>query len=172
MSHEIRAADEASPTRPEADADAPRNETALVVFADNTDLKFLRAFRRGFRHCFVAVQTGRGWVICDPLSHQTHLSVVCGFSADELAAWYRSYGLRVIETRMRAAPSRPAPVRPYTCVEAVKRVLGLHAPWVVTPWQLYKHLLASRDYQPYACSGVFPRSRIAGTSLDKRGNDQ
>jgi hypothetical protein len=121
---------------PKADADTGvrRNELALVVFADNTDLKFLRSLRRGFRHCFVAVHTAGGWVICDPLSHQTDLSIVDGFSPQELAAWYRSYGMRVIETHVRAAPFRPAPLRPYTCVEAVKRVLGLHARWVVTPW--------------------------------------
>jgi hypothetical protein len=45
--------------------------------------------------------------------------------------------MRVVETRIRPAPRRPAPLRPYTCVEAVKRILGLHAPWVITPWQLY-----------------------------------
>jgi hypothetical protein len=73
------------------DAGARRNEPALVVFADNTDLKFLRSLRRGFRHCFVAVHTAGGWVICDPLSHQTDLSIVDGFSPEELAAWYRNY---------------------------------------------------------------------------------
>ena len=111
-----------------------------MVFADNTDLKLLRLLRSGFRHCFVAVRREGGWVICDPLSHQTDLSVIKGFGADELAAWYRSHGLRVIETCIRAAPSCPAPIRPYTCVEAVKRVLGLHAGWVITPWQLYRLL--------------------------------
>ena len=124
----------------DADAGARRNERALVVFADNSDLKILRALRRGFRHCFLAVHTGRGWVIYDPLSHQTDLSILDGFSPEELAACYRSYGFRVIETRIRNAPCRPAPLRPYTCVEAVKRVLGLHAGWVVTPWQLYRLL--------------------------------
>jgi hypothetical protein len=124
----------------DTDAGASRNKPALVVFADNTELKFLRWLRRGFRHCFVAVHTAGGWVICDPLSHQTDLSIVDGFTSEELAAWYRSYGMRVIETRLRTAPFRPAPLRPYTCVEAVKRVLGLHARWVVTPWQLYRLL--------------------------------
>ena len=108
-----------------------------MVFTGSSDLKRLRWLRRGFRHCFVAVSTASGWVIYDPLSQQTDLGIVHGFSADELAGWYLNSGMRVIETRVRAAPCRPAPLRPYTCVEAVKRVLGLHAPWVVTPWQLY-----------------------------------
>jgi hypothetical protein len=119
--------------------------TALVVFVDECGLKYLRRLRRGFRHCFVAVRTDAGWVICDPLSHRTDLNVVGGLSAAELTHWYRSHGLRVVATRVRPAPLRPAPVRPYTCVEAVKRVLGIHAPWILTPWQLYRRLGGTGD---------------------------
>lgn len=124
-------------------ADRRERDEALVIFVDQTDLKCLRLLRRGFRHCFVAVRTDRGWVVCDPMSHQTDLIIVDDFDAQQLALWYRGRGLKVVETRVRAAPLRPAPVRPYTCVEAVKRVLGLHAPWVLTPWQLYRRLHGS-----------------------------
>lgn len=116
---------------------------ALVVFVDEGELKCLRFLRRGFRHCFVAVQSLHGWVICDPLSHRTDLCAVGLFSAEELARWYRDLGLLVVETRVREAPFRPAPVSPFTCVEAVKRVLGIHAPWTLTPWQLYRLLCRS-----------------------------
>ena len=102
-----------------------RGDPALVVFVDESGLKCLRCLRRGFRHCFIAVRSARGWVICDPLSHQTGLSIVDGFSPRELAAWYRDYGLLVVETHIRPAPLRPAPIRPFTCVEMVKRVLML-----------------------------------------------
>jgi hypothetical protein len=60
-----------------------------------------------------------------------------------LGEWYRRQGLRVIETSVRAAPLRVAPLRPLTCVEAVKRVLGIHARSINTPWQLYRHLSTS-----------------------------
>lgn len=116
---------------------------ALVVFADETRLKCLRPLRRGFRHCFVAVQSAQGWVICDPLSHQTDLAFLAGLGARELAGWYRERGLVVMETRVRPAPLRPAPVRLFTCVEAVKRILGIHSYWTWTPWQLYQLLLRS-----------------------------
>lgn len=117
--------------------------TALVVFANDCSLRRLRLLRRGFRHCFVAVRSGAGWVICDPLSHRTDLAFVGGMTAADLIRWYRSHGLQVIETRIGPAPLRPAPVRPYTCVEAVKRVLGMQAGWVLTPWQLYRRLSAA-----------------------------
>ena len=114
--------------------------TALVVFVDQTGLRCLRWLRRGFRHCFVIVRAERGWIVCDAMSHCTDLGIIGDFTADELVYFYRSIGLEVIRTRVRRAPLRLAPVRPYTCVEAVKRVLGLHAPWILTPWQLYKKL--------------------------------
>lgn len=101
----IRRVDDVSgqPTAATDDADARRDDPALVVFMGSSDLKRLRLLRRGFRHCFVAVFTAGGWVICDPLSHQTDLGIVHEFSADDLAGWYRNSGLRVIETRVRAA---------------------------------------------------------------------
>lgn len=113
---------------------------ALVVFVGETSLKVLRLLRPGFRHCFVLVHRQDCWVIYDPLSHRTDLAVVVGPSLDELASWYRERGLQTIETTVRPVPLRSAPLRPFTCVEAVKRVLGVHAPWVATPWQLYRYL--------------------------------
>src|SRR5512144_3050413 len=83
-----------------------RTDRALVVFVDESGLKCLRCLRRGFRHCFIAVRSARGWVVCDPLSHQTDLSIVDGFSPSELAAWYREYELLVVETHLRPAPLR------------------------------------------------------------------
>lgn len=125
-----------------ADARNAANEVgkALVVFADDCSLRRLRLLRRGFRHCFVAVRSGAGWVICDPLSNRTDLAFVADAIAADLARWYRSHGLQVVATRIAPPPRRPAPVRPYTCVEAVKRVLGIEARWVLTPWQLYRRL--------------------------------
>jgi hypothetical protein len=51
-----------------------------------------------------------------------------------------------------ALRSRPgfAPA-PLTCVTVVKRVLGIHAPWVWSPWQLYRHLCAPiRGFRPWS----------------------
>ncbi len=115
------------------------------MFADDTTLNCLRLLRRGFRHCFVAVASGEGWIICDPRSPCTDLAFVTGFEQAEVAAWYRKRGLCVVETCTRQAPLRLAPIRLFTCVEAVKRVLGVHAPWVLTPWQLYRLLTSSCD---------------------------
>jgi hypothetical protein len=113
---------------------------ALVVFSGETSLSCLKILRPGFRHCFVAVCRRDHWIICDPLCHRIDLLVINKSAAADLGEWYRHHGLRVIETSVRAAPLRVAPLRPLTCVEAVKRVLGIHARSINTPWQLYRYL--------------------------------
>lgn len=134
-------------TRADVTTESPQEppRTALVMFADRHEMKCLRWLRRGFRHCFVAVETDGGWVVYDPLSHQTDLAYANGATAEDLARWYRRHELVVVQTRISKAPMRMAPIRPYTCVEAVKRVLGLHEPHVWTPWQLHQHLSAGND---------------------------
>lgn len=113
---------------------------ALVVFSGDTSLSCLKILRPGFRHCFVAVCRNDHWIICDPLCHRIDLLVINKSTAADLGEWYRHHGLRVIKTSVRAAPLRVAPLRPFTCVEAVKRVLGIHARSINTPWQLYRYL--------------------------------
>lgn len=113
---------------------------ALVVFTGDTSLGCLRILRPGFRHCFVAVCRNDHWIICDPLCHRIDLLVVSKDTAADLGGWYREHGLTVVATSVRAAPLRIAPLRPFTCVEAVKRILGIHARPVNTPWQLYRYL--------------------------------
>ena len=58
----------------------------------------------------------------------------------DLIAWFVERGHAVVPAPVRRDHLRPAPWGPFTCVEVVKRVLGLHDRWVVTPWQLYRRL--------------------------------
>lgn len=113
-----------------------RGLPAIVLFAGNTQLKWLRFLQPGFRHCLVAVRLGSSWIVMDPLSHRTALNVIEGFSAEELAGWYESQGLKAVRTFVREAPAKVAPMAPATCVEAVKRILRIHAWSVTTPRQL------------------------------------
>jgi len=118
---------------------------ALVVFTDGREIWWLRVLKPGFRHVLVAVhRPGRGsgghWVLVNPLAHRTQLDVLADRPAAALAAWLRAQGHTVVETVTRVPPRREAPWAPLTCVEVVKRVLGLQARWVLTPWALYRHL--------------------------------
>ena len=115
--------------------------SVLVVFADHAGSPWLRALRRGYRHCFVVLRAGPLWLACEPLKDRIELDALELPSGFDLAAFYRDQGHRVLlgerplpRTRRRFA------LAPLTCVTVVKRLLGIDAPWVWTPWQLYSHL--------------------------------
>lgn len=118
-----------------------RDDTpALVVFSDQTDLWWLKCLRRGFRHCFVVLRLGDKWVAIDPMAHVLEVSLPDLPDAFDLAAWFRRSGLSVVETRVRPPVRRTYPPLYLSCVEVVKRILGLRCPFVITPAQLYRHL--------------------------------
>jgi len=123
-----------------APAPAPPVPRAWVVFSGVSELWWLRLLRPGFRHCFVALDDGRHWVVVDPLAPFTDVAVLGVPPGWDVPGWFRDLGMTVVAAPVRRGLTRPAPWGPFTCVEAVKRVLGLHAPFVLTPWQLYRRL--------------------------------
>lgn len=133
----------------QATATATPPTPAFVVFSGQTDIRWLHVLRPGFRHCFAVVKTGGAWVVVDPLSHYTALRVVPELAGWDPARWFRARGFTVVATRAAEPIRRHAPWRPYTCVEAVKRVLGLRLPMVFTPWQLYRALIDERTIDLY-----------------------
>jgi len=100
----------------------------------------VRLLRPGFRHVLVALAGPGHWVVINPLSHRATVDIVPGDDGQALAAWFRAQGHTVVETTTRRPPRREAPWAPLTCVEVVKRLLGLHARWVLTPYALYQAL--------------------------------
>ena len=116
-------------------------QKAWVVFSGQTEISWLKFLKPGFRHCYVLINDGERWTSLDPLSHVTEVSVHHHVPADfDLPAWLESRGNRVIKAPMKRDITKPAPFMLFTCVEAVKRVLGIHRRGVITPWQLYRHL--------------------------------
>ncbi|WP_173974922.1 hypothetical protein [Magnetospirillum sp. LM-5] len=117
---------------------------ALVFFGDGTGLWWLKLLRPGFRHCFVAVEGAGGWVVVDPLSDRTRVAIVPAASADELRRWYARHNYQAVFAEVHEPNERAMPWRPYSCVEEVKRVLGINAGHILTPWQLYKYMSRNR----------------------------
>lgn len=113
---------------------------ALIAFTGKTDLKALRWLKPGFRHCLIATKRTSSWLICDSLAHQLHIDLIEGVDSIDLEHWFRSRGYRVVRHSIKPAPLRAQFLRPFTCVETVKRMLGIDAKWVFTPWQLYQYL--------------------------------
>jgi hypothetical protein len=126
-----------TPGSPSTAIAAPRPD-AWVVFADEVRVPWLRMLRPGFRHCFLLLRQEPGlWITMDPAAGWTQIAV---HPAHALDARYEAAGLTVVRAPPPMARTRPAPVALFTCVEAVKRALGIHARLIVTPYQLYRHL--------------------------------
>ena len=115
---------------------------ALAIFHDHGYGPFRRWLRPGFRHVFVAVLRDGYWVTLDGRAGVPALQVVAGEGADLAGFYRRAHGFTVVAL---TAPRRPprTPLMLGTCVGAAKRVLGIRAPWVLTPYQLYRHLKRS-----------------------------
>lgn len=125
----------------------PVQEKAWVVFSGKSDWPWLKLLRPGFRHCFVIVHDGTRWLSLDPLLQHTELKVHDVPPDFDLPGWLTARGNRVMAAPLNRAHTKPAPVMVFTCVEAVKRVLGLHKWAVMTPWQLYRHLTRYNNFQ-------------------------
>lgn len=113
---------------------------ALVVFHDQGTHWAAPLLKPGFRHVFAAVEVGDYWIMFDPREGRPVIEVVAPAGYD-LAAFYRKQCFRTRDVRL---PPTTEPLRwPYlwaNCVGAVKAVIGLRAPLVVTPYQLYRRL--------------------------------
>lgn len=114
---------------------------AFVAFTGRTDLWWLRLLKPGFRHCCLVLHDGTRWLLYDPMAHATALQSLEVPPGETPAEPLLAEGYVVVPARVRQAPLRPAPLAPFTCVEAVKRALGVHARGIVTPWALYRHLV-------------------------------
>ena len=119
---------------------APRPGRVVVVFSGATAIPWLRMLKPGFRHCYALIEDRGQWLMYEPASHQTRIERIGRAPLGEVLRWLDASDTTFVCCRQLTAPLRMAPIRPFTCVEAVKRVLGIHAPWVLTPWQLFRHL--------------------------------
>jgi len=114
--------------------------SALLVFCHETEIAWLRWLKPGFRHVFVALPAPGGWITVDPLSTLLEVEYHPLPPDTDLAAWFRTRGHRVLESPLHPPLPVQWPFTPLTCVSVAKRLLGIRAPLVVTPWQLYCHL--------------------------------
>ena len=117
------------------------DKRAWVVFTDQSELKSVRYLRRGFRHCFVIIHDGHHWISIDPMANYMDVMVHDQMSSDfDFVQWLEERGHAVIQAKLTRNIMVSAPVMFFTCVEACKRILGVHKLSVFTPWQLYRYL--------------------------------
>lgn len=116
------------------------NRRALVGFSAHINVWWLKFLKPGFAHCAVAIEDGEGgFVFYNPLLRATELCRIPG-DARAVSRKMQEGGFKVVATRTQKMPKNKVAYRPYNCVEGVKRALGISAPLVLTPWQLYMHI--------------------------------
>ncbi len=113
---------------------------AWVVFTNQSELPWVKCFKKGFRHCFVMINDGENWVSIDPMSNYMDVVVHHVPHDFDLPKWLCGRGHSVIPASLNVDISKSAPWMVFTCVEACKRILGIHKRSIFTPWQLYRHL--------------------------------
>ena len=117
---------------------------AVVVFVDGTELPWLRGLKRGFRHCFVALNEGEAWIALDPLAARTEVRLLPIGPEDDAGRWYESQGHAVVRLSLPRLPMRASGLGwlcvPCTCVGQAQRLLGLGGV-ALTPWRLHRRLL-------------------------------
>lgn len=115
-----------------------------VIFENETGLWWLRFLKKGFRHCYLLLELSaepRQWLEVNPMSNQ-----ICFVIRSNRVDFNYLYHLRkkenikIVPVTFQQAPLTAAPLAPFTCVEFVKRVLGIHNLRIITPYKLYKHL--------------------------------
>ena len=110
---------------------------AIVAFHGHGEGFLSRFLKPGFRHVFVAVQSGDYWITLDGQAGVPDIKVVAASDYD-LAVFYRGEGFTVVETEQRATVPR-SPFAVANCVGMTKSVLCIRS-GAVTPWRLYRFL--------------------------------
>ena len=98
-----------------------------------------RLLREGFRHVNCIVASGDYWIAHNLGRDGLSLEVLAA-SDYNLAQYYRDQGLTVVELDVTPRHMR-LPLTLNNCVGYTKALLGISSR-AVTPWQLYKHILA------------------------------
>jgi len=120
---------------------------ALTVFhGEGTNRLASRWLKPGFRHVFVAVcledpaaPAHSCWLRLDWQTGEVAVELVAGATFD-LAGHYRDAGFTVVETETRDGEQGWCPLDVISCVGLAKMILGIRAPFVLTPFSLFRWL--------------------------------
>ena len=126
-----------------------RSHMGYVFFSDQSELWWLRFLRRGFRHCALIIEKDNLFILVDPLSHQLMIDVHVELKREDFAHWLAHCGMTYVAVEMKPCPLRAAPWGFLSCVEVIKRILGIRQRFIVTPWQLYNFLVDKSPKKEY-----------------------
>ena len=118
---------------------------AYVAFGGQPTRWWMHFLKKGFYHCALVLGNGRDWILIDPLVHFTDLIVLRDINILDA---FKNKEYRLIRTTPQIPKLTPVQFRPLTCVETVKRFLGIYQPKIWTPYQLFKFLFLKKENNP------------------------
>lgn len=80
------------------------------------------------------------WPSVDALAHKTEVIRIDLPDHFKLVQWLESQGETVVAYPIKTTKLKPLTPSIFSCVESVKRILGLRKPFILTPWQLYQFI--------------------------------
>ncbi len=110
-----------------------------VVFCPSVNFRFLFFLKKDFKHCFLFFGDNYQTFVLDPIINKIEV----GFSpvsVFNLKKYFEVNGMKVLKVEKQYKPKRKIGFGVFTCVEVVKRVLGINSFKIITPFQLYKYL--------------------------------
>lgn len=114
---------------------------ALAIFHGRGDHWLAPLLKRGFSHVAAALEVAPGrWVLIDPGLGTPKVEIV---EADDIATKLAAEGMTTVDVETREIEAR-SPFLANTCVGVVKKLLGVSAPFALTPYRLYRHLRRHR----------------------------
>jgi len=118
---------------------------AYVAFGGTPTHWWTKFLKKGFYHCFLILGNGREWYIIDPVMHFTDFIVV---KTRHIESFFVKKGYQLIRTTPFLPQKISFYLRPYTCVETVRRFLGIQHANLWTPYQLFRHLTQKKENNP------------------------
>ena len=115
-------------------------DNVWVVFSPVTTLWYLGFLKAGFKHCFLILEDNGYFFIVDPLASKIELMSLRLFG-DGIVSEFERLGMKVVKAEINSYVSPAWKFGIFTCVEVIKRILGVYSFKVITPYQLYKYLL-------------------------------
>ena len=122
----------------------PPVRKAYVAFTTRTDYKWLQiVLGKSFPHCSLHIQDDKGWTSVEGLAGYTEIfrhDITAGFDLPDML---RKQGMIVVPAPLRRDEKVMKILAPsvFSCVELVKRILGLRQPFIITPKQLHRALV-------------------------------
>ena len=118
---------------------------AYVAFGGEPSHWWTHFLKKGFYHCFLILGNGREWCVIDPIIHFTDLIMV---KTLHIESFFKEKGYILVRTTPQVPTKGKFYLRPVTCVETVRRFLGIKERNLWTAYQLFCFLMQKKENNP------------------------